>query len=902
MVKTSLNSDLLEDTLFKVTAKKTISQPSWWQKISIRGKTTLLAVAIGTLPPLALGLTAYWAANRSITEEISTVRKTLAVDLQKELNLFLQERLKDIQIVANLDIFTNPAIANRLSEADKTATIEGIKATYGIYDLIAVYDLQGNAIAQSEIAASSFAKSYLQAALKTNNPVLSQPKLNPDSGVYNIYTAAPIRDKVTGETLGAVVASMPVTVLTQILQDFVTEEDLYYVFDSTGQVLLTSAVETAVPPEETKIEQTFPTINSLLGRNLPIAQNLVTNRPERDKQFVALAPNGDVEGLNWQTLIATAPRYVFASQRKLALIYGLGTLAIAVLMGVVAYYLADLATRPILKATTTVSEIGKGNLKARIAVRGEDEISHLAHNINLMAVQLEDFVREQSLLAKQTEIIKQAATAFSGVLETETLWEIAVTQIKAGLMVDGVHYWSLENNLVVAESLSYGATSTIGREVYTSALFTPYLKENPELGVFVIDDISQIETASSEAKLNAMAIKSIAIAKVRQREQILGFLIAYRSSSQPWSDSDRDFLEQIANQVSFTLDRLDLLQQQQAAQIGEQQAKERLQQRALELLQEVDRVSQGDLTIRAKVTEDEIGTIADSYNATIYNLQKLVRQVKNAAGEVEQTVAANQKTVRQLTLDASQQTRSIEQTMQQIQSMTQSISEVFEGASQAENIVRQTRETILNGDRTMNRAVNQINSLQNTVSETEQKVRLLGESSQEISQVVSSIGRFAAQTHLLALKASIEAARAGEQGKGFATIADEVRSLATQSATATTDIENIVARIQLETAQLFSAIAEGSEQVTLSTESVQQTRVALSQITAASQEISELIIAIAKTARGQASISHEVSANISQVAVTAEANSQSATQVSEKIASLLSVANRLQTDIDRFKT
>ncbi len=902
MVKTSPDIDRLEDTLFSVTPKKPVSQPSWWQKISIRWKTTLIAVAIGTLPTLALGLIAYWAADNSITREITTIRKTLAVDLQQEVNLFLQERFEDIQIVANLDIFTNSEIAERLSQRSKTATIEQIRGTYSIYDLIVVYDLQGNIIAQTgEVAAPSFTEDYLQAALKTNNPVLSYPLLDRASGFYSIYTAAPIRDRVTGETIGAIATSMPVAVLTQMLQEFIADGDRYYVFDRTGRVLLTSVAESAVPSENTTIEQTFPTIDSLLDSNVPVARNSVANG---GKQFVTLAPNIEgVNGLNWQTLIATDPRYVFASQRKLALVYSLGISAIALMTGVVAFYLADLATRPILKATTTVSEIGKGNLKARIALSGKDEISRLADNINLMAVQLEDFVREQSLLAKQTEIVKQAATAFSGVLESDRLWQIAVTQVKAGLMVDGVHYFSLESKQIVAESLSYGMTSLVGREIYAPAVFGQYLKENPELGVFVIDDVSQAKlTAPELVKLEEVGIGSMAIAKIQLQEKIFGLLIAYRSSRQLWEYSDRDFLEQIANQVSFTLERLDLLQQQHAAQIKEKQAKEQLQRRALELLQEVDRISQGDLTIRAKVTEDEIGTIADSYNATIYSLQKLVGQVKDAVVEVEQTIGANRSTVQQLTLDASQQAQSIEQTMQQIQKMSRSISEVSDRALQAENIVKQTHETILDSDRTMDRAVTQISALQNTVNETEQKVQLLGESSQEIAQVVNSIGRFAAQTHLLALKASIEAARAGEQGKGFATIADEVRSLATQSATATTDIENIVARIQLETGQLFSAMAEGTEQVNLSTELVRQTRSSLNQITVSSQEISELITVITQTAGGQANISHEVSENITHLAVSASASSQSVIQVSEKIEHLLAVANKLQTDINRFKT
>ena len=155
---------------------------------------------------------------------------------------------------------------------------------------------------------------------------------------------------------------------------------------------------------------------------------------------------------------------------------------------------------------------------------------------------------------------------------------------------------------------------------------------------------------------------------------------------------------------------------------------------------------------------------------------------------------------------------------------------------------------------------------------------------------------------MLALKASIEAARAGDKGKGFATIADEVRSLATQSATATTDIENLVARIQLETNEVVSAMTQGTKQVTLGTELVKQTRHSLNQVTAASQEINQLIGGIVQSATGQSTISHEVSDKIADVALSAEANSRSVTQVSLKIEQLLTVAHKLQTDIDRFKT
>lgn len=137
---------------------------------------------------------------------------------------------------------------------------------------------------------------------------------------------------------------------------------------------------------------------------------------------------------------------------------------------------------------------------------------------------------------------------------------------------------------------------------------------------------------------------------------------------------------------------------------------------------------------------------------------------------------------------------------------------------------------------------------------------------------MSLIGRFAAQTHLLALKASIEAARAGEQGQGFAVIADEVRALATQSAQATADIDKLVTDILSETKVVVTSMEEGNELVVEGSKLVEETRQSLNQITAATVQINELVEAIAAAAFEQSENSEEVSITMGDVAKVAEKN------------------------------
>jgi methyl-accepting chemotaxis protein PixJ len=316
---------------------------------------------------------------------------------------------------------------------------------------------------------------------------------------------------------------------------------------------------------------------------------------------------------------------------------------------------------------------------------------------------------------------------------------------------------------------------------------------------------------------------------------------------------------------------------------------------------EVDPVSQGDLTIRASVTADEIGTIADSYNATIESLRRIVTQVLGASQQVAETTLKNENSVQQLSIESTNQAENISSALDEIQAMTQSIRAVALNAEEAESVVRQAAESVELGDEAMNRTVDGIMAIRETVAETAKKVKRLGESTQKISKVVNLISSFAEQTNLLALNASIEAAHAGEEGRGFAVVADEVRSLAQQSARATAEIEKTVAEIQTETNEVVAAMESGTEQVVAGTKLVEETRANLNQITAASAKINQLVTEIAKAAVEQAKTSENVSNTMTDVAMTSYKTSQTATEVSDSFRQLQAVAQELQESVGRFK-
>jgi len=379
-----------------------------------------------------------------------------------------------------------------------------------------------------------------------------------------------------------------------------------------------------------------------------------------------------------------------------------------------------------------------------------------------------------------------------------------------------------------------------------------------------------------------------------------------------WQEQEIDFLTQIAGQVGFALgqatfiEKIETARQEARMEADEtaqeqREQKETLQRRALELLMEVDPVSKGDLTIRAQVTPDEIGTIADSYNSIIRSLRQIVVQVQTSAQSVSDTAAGSEVTVEALAVEANRQVVSIDAALIQIQAMAESSLGVSNRAQQAFQKMQQASQTVQAGDAAMNRTVTGISAIRDTVAITSKKVKRLGEASQKISKVVNLIGNFAAQTNLLALNAAIEAARAGEEGRGFAVVAEEVGSLAEQSAAAAIEIENLVEEIQSQTNEVVSAMESGTEQVVVGTQLVEEARQKLNQITAVSAEVNKLVREIAQASAAQTQSSTVVSKAMQDVASIATGTSKQSGVVTDSLAQLIKVAQGLQTSVSQFK-
>lgn len=590
-----------------------------------------------------------------------------------------------------------------------------------------------------------------------------------------------------------------------------------------------------------------------------------------------------------------------------AIDYGIGVI-ILLIGGGVAVFISRGFSTPILRLSNFAQQVGSGNYRLRMQeTNRQDEIGVLSQDLNRMVTNLETSQNQlQRDIAENSFLARLASANITDSESVTQLMDQAVSETRDLLEADRVVVYRFQEDgsgYIANESSVEGVKPAREREMKDPCIPEDIRQAYIQGRVVPTTDVLNAGFHPDHLQLmKDLNIRANLVVPIVVRENLYGLLIAHNCQEPyEWQEREINLMQRVATELSGAQERVSFLEDLQASEQEQRQEKEKLQKRALELLMEVDPVSKGDLTINASVTEDEIGTVADSYNSTIESLRRIVGQVQQAAKAVGDTATKSEAEVQELSQGAIKQSQEIEAALERMEAMNQSINAVSQNAAEAESAIQKSAETVKAGDDAMNRTVDGIVSVRETVAETSKKVKRLGESSQKISQVVNLISNFADQTNLLALNASIEAARAGEQGRGFAVVADEVRALAQQSANATSEISNLVDQIQTETNEVVTAMEQGTEQVVSGTQLVEEARGSLNQITEVSNQINELVAKIAEAAKTQNADSEQVNETIKSVAAIAQRTSESATQVSESFKELLKTSQNLEENVSQFK-
>ncbi len=328
---------------------------------------------------------------------------------------------------------------------------------------------------------------------------------------------------------------------------------------------------------------------------------------------------------------------------------------------------------------------------------------------------------------------------------------------------------------------------------------------------------------------------------------------------------------------------------------------ERNQQAIMRLLDEMGTLAEGDLTVKATVTEDITGAIADSVNFAVEALRSLVTTINETAVRVSSAAQETQATAKHLADAANQQAEQITSASSKINEMAVSIDQVSKNSADSAEVAQRSVQIASNGAQIVRQTISGMDSIREQIQETSKRIKRLGESSQEIGSIVELINDIAEQTNILALNAAIQAASAGEAGRGFAVVADEVQRLAERATGATKRIETLVQTIQTDTNEAVSSMEQTTTQVVNGARLAEDAGTALGEIEKVSNNLAGLIQGISSAAKQQSAAATNISSTMSSIQQITAQTSVGANQTAESIGNLAQLAQELRRSVADFK-
>ncbi len=328
---------------------------------------------------------------------------------------------------------------------------------------------------------------------------------------------------------------------------------------------------------------------------------------------------------------------------------------------------------------------------------------------------------------------------------------------------------------------------------------------------------------------------------------------------------------------------------------------DRNQNAILRLLDEIADLADGDLRSYATVSEDFTGAIADSINFAIDQLRDLVSRINETSQEVAHYTQTTQSITNQLAEASEHQAQEIAGASTAINEIAQSIDHVSANAAESADVALRSVQIASNGADVVNRSIEGMDTIREQIQETSKRIKRLGESSQEIGNIVSLINDIADQTNILALNAAIQASMAGEAGRGFAVVADEVQRLAERSASATKQIETLVKTIQTDTNEAVISMEQTTSEVVRGANLAKDAGVALDEIQSVSNNLAKLIASISESAKLQSASAGHIATTMNVVQEITSQTTTATFDTARSVSELANMADSLRQSVTDFK-
>ncbi|SEO44220.1 twitching motility protein PilJ [Acinetobacter pittii] len=607
-----------------------------------------------------------------------------------------------------------------------------------------------------------------------------------------------------------------------------------------------------------------------------------------------------------------------------------------------------LLSQTISKQATEATESGSQEAITKLQQSQKDFNENLLEIENIHGKSTDEYQKVQVMwteLSKNIDLISAHQKVLNQLYDTNISISETVPEIQAeyNLMVDQMVRQGLpssqviiaKNQVFIAERILRSinsvlsgtdgnvSTSDFGVDIDTFGTYlNAELNGNAELDVDRIADPALRESLESIKSEYDKVLKSAAATVLKNGNQIVN---VRQASSQIFSKSDvmldnlghlsdvarKNWLTLLLGAVLisslagliFSVFKLitlrSVMDKQRVTRLQDEY--DRNQNAILRLLDEIADLADGDLRSYATVSEDFTGAIADSINFAIDQLRDLVSRIHETSQEVARYTQDTQSITNQLAEASEHQAQEIAGASTAMNEMAQSIDQVSSNASESAEVAERSVQIASNGAQVVNRSIEGMDTIREQIQETSKRIKRLGESSQEIGNIVSLINDIADQTNILALNAAIQASMAGEAGRGFAVVADEVQRLAERSASATKQIETLVKTIQTDTDEAVISMEQTTTEVVRGANLAKDAGIALDEIQKVSGDLANLIASISDAAKLQSASASHIATTMTVVQEITSQTTTATFDTARSVSELANMAESLRESVTDFK-
>ena len=467
----------------------------------------------------------------------------------------------------------------------------------------------------------------------------------------------------------------------------------------------------------------------------------------------------------------------------------------------------------------------------------------------------------------------------------------------AGNFKREISYFEQTMDALLKGSRSIGipqVTQTRARKALDEAKLL-YDEARPQLDTILnsTEDILAVRGAADDIFIDSLAMFDLS--------RTVSGDVLYRSDSRMWPSlwSGSLALAVILISIAFMVRSFLSAERRRAVDAGMQNQKN--QAAIMRLLDEMSSLADGDLTVKATVTDDMTGAIADAVNFAVEQLRELVTGINITAQTVAESAQETMDTTGRLADASQQQAEQVREATDTINVMAESFDGMARKSRESNEVAQRSVDIAHKGSQMVQQTMVGMDTIRDQIQETSKRIKRLGESSQEIGDIVELINGIAEQTNILALNAAIQSASAGGAGRGFAVVADEVQRLAERATNATRRIELLVANIQTDTSEAVVSMEATTSEVVSGAEKAEDAGEALKRIESVSRDLSAMIEEISNEAQNQAETATRVSEQMNSIRDVSIQTSEGTNQTAQAMGRLADLVHKLSESVADFK-